>query len=104
ADADETSVLQWIADSPELVIQSTSYVGCEWVVGREVSKQPPWSIDTSTSTAWRFINFRRSRGITRGAGTPWSRTAPITRSAAGSISSIASGEEYPVEARPPKAT
>ena len=41
---------------------------------------------------------------TCGARPPWTSTAPITRSASGSISSIASVEEYTVEARPPNAT
>ncbi len=45
---------------------STSYVGSEWVVGREVSKQPPWSIATSTSTALRFISPSCLRVMTRG--------------------------------------
>jgi hypothetical protein len=43
---------------------STSNVGSECVVGREVSKQPPWSIDTSTSTAFGFISASCSRVIT----------------------------------------
>jgi hypothetical protein len=34
------------------------------VVGREVSKQPPWSIETSTSTALRFISLSCARVIT----------------------------------------
>ena len=73
-------------------------------MGREVSKQPPWSIETSTSTAWRFIRASWSRLITYGARAPCTSTAPITRSAMGSMSSIASVDEYTVEARPPKAT
>ena len=51
-----------------------------------------------------FISASCSRRTTYGARAPWSRTAPITRSARGSISSIAECEEYTVEARPPKAT
>ena len=86
------------------MIPSTSKVGSAWVVGFEVSKQPPWSIATSTSTALRFISFSCSRLITCGALAPWTSTAPITRSTRGSISSIASVEENTVEARPAKAT
>ena len=52
----------------------------------------------------RFISPSCSRVTTCGARPPWTSTAPITRSASGSISSIASVEEYTVEARPPNAT
>ena len=72
---------------------STSKVGSAWVVGFEVSKQPPWSIATSTSTAFGFISFSCSRLITYGALAPWTRTAPITRSTRGSISSMARVDE-----------
>jgi hypothetical protein len=40
----------------------------------------------------------------RGARAPCTSTAPITRSASGSICSIASADECTVEARPPNAT
>ena len=60
------------------------------MVGREVSKQPPWSIETSTSTALRFIIESWSRRTTYGAFAPWTSTAPITRSASGSIFSMSS--------------
>ena len=70
-----------------------------WVVGREVSKQPPWSIETSTSTAFSFISFSCSRLTTCGALAPWTSTAPITRSASESIRSTFSVVEKTVDAR-----
>ena len=84
---------------------STSKVGSEWVVGREVSKHPPWSIETSTSTACalhqsQLLARDHVRARARRARAPRrSRDRPC-----GSISSIASVEEYTVEARPAKAT
>src|SRR3954451_23440981 len=83
---------------------STSYVGLECVVGRDVSKQPPWSMETSTSTAWRFISFSWARVTTCGARAPATSTAPMTRSASARCSSIASVDAKQVSARPPKAT
>ena len=59
------------------------------VVGRDVSKQPPWSIATSTITEPGFIMPSISRVIRRGALAPGISTPPITRSASGSASSIA---------------
>ena len=50
------------------------------VVGRDVSKQPPWSMEMSTSTALRFMSASWARVITRGAFAPRTRTAPMTRS------------------------
>ena len=73
------------------------------MVGREVSKQPPWSIDTSTRTARRFINPSCSRVTRRGVRAPCTSTAPITRSARGRSSSIARIDEKTVLARPPSA-
>ena len=61
-----------------------------WVVGLEVSKQPPWSIETSTSTAPFFISLSCSRRITYGAFAPWTSTAPITRSTSGRRFSMSS--------------
>ena len=40
------------------------------MVGREVSKQPPWSIDTSTSTEPGFIRDRWERFTSFGAAAP----------------------------------
>jgi hypothetical protein len=52
-----------------------------WVVAREVSKQPPWSIEMSTSTEPRFIVLSMSRVTSFGAAAPGTSTAPITSSA-----------------------
>ena len=49
-------------------------VGCEWVVGREVSAQPPWSMETSMITAPCFIAFTVAAEINFGALEPG--TAP----------------------------
>jgi hypothetical protein len=58
------------------------------VVGRESSKQPPWSIDMSTSTAPVFIRETSSLLISLGAFAPGTRTAPMTRSASMTARSI----------------
>src|SRR5215218_7713035 len=59
---------------------STSYTGSECVVGRDVSKHPPWSIATSTTTAPSFIAAIISRVTSFGASAPGISTAPMTRS------------------------
>ena len=46
----------------------------------EVSKQPPWSMATSTSTVPGFIIFSISRVMRCGALSPGMRTEPITKS------------------------
>jgi hypothetical protein len=60
---------------------STTNVGSAWVVGRLVSKQPPWSMEMSTSTAPGFMVFTMARVISFGAAAPATSTAPTTRSA-----------------------
>src|SRR5690606_39478049 len=55
-------------------------VGSAWVVGREFSKHPPWSIAMSTSTDPGFIRRTRSSETSLGAFAPGMSTAPITRS------------------------
>ena len=49
--------------------------------GGDVSKQPPWSMATSTTTAPRFMLAIISRFTSRGADAPGISTAPTTRSA-----------------------
>ncbi|CAM5711591.1 hypothetical protein SHIRM173S_12974 [Streptomyces hirsutus] len=56
-------------------------VGSAWVVGRESSKQPPWSIAMSTRMLPLFIRETRSLVTSFGALAPGISTAPITRSA-----------------------
>jgi len=68
-------------------------VGSACVVGRLVSKQPPWSIAMSTSTAPGFIVRTISRVTSFGAAAPAINTAPITRSASRTNSSIACAVE-----------
>src|SRR3990172_1842762 len=58
---------------------STMYVGFEWVVGRDVSKQPPWSIATSMITAPCFISLRSARVTRCGAPAPVMSAAPLLR-------------------------
>jgi hypothetical protein len=67
------------------------------VVACEVSKQPPWSMATSTSTEPGFIVFSMSRVTSFGAAAPGTSTAPITRSARRTSSSIAERVENTVE-------
>ena len=50
-------------------------------MGREVSAQPPWSMQTSTSTDPGRILLTRSRLISLGARLPGISTEPTTRSA-----------------------
>ncbi len=52
-----------------------------WVVAFEVSKQPPWSMATSTITAPFFMVFSISRVTSLGAFAPVTSTAPTTTSA-----------------------
>ena len=60
---------------------STTYTGSACVVACDVSKQPPWSIATSTTTAPSFMPRIISRVTSFGATAPGISTAPITRSA-----------------------
>ncbi len=60
------------------------------MVGCESSKQPPWSIATSTSTDPGFIRDTRSFGTSFGASAPGTRTVPITMSASRTSRWIAS--------------
>ena len=57
-------------------------------VGWLVSKQPPWSIATSTSTAPGFIVANIARVTSLGAAAPGTSTAPMTRSALATQSAI----------------
>ena len=50
-------------------------------MGRDVSKQPPWSIATSTITVPGCISRSMSRVTSFGALAPGISTEPITRSA-----------------------
>ena len=86
------------------MIPSTSYVGASWVVGREVSKQPPWSIATSTSTLRGRIVASIGRVTSLGALAPGMSTAPTTTSAASSSSSIVATLENRVRTRPPNSS
>ena len=79
---------------------STTYTGSVCVVGREVSKQPPWSIATSTTTAPSFIPAIISRVTSFGASAPGIRTAPITRSAFSTDAAISSRELMSSVTRP----
>ena len=67
---------------------STTKTGSECVVGCEVSKQPPWSIATSTTTAPAFMRAIISRVTSLGASAPGISTAPITRSASATEAAI----------------
>ena len=58
------------------------------MVGREPSKQPPWSIAMSTSTAPGFIRDTSSSLMSFGALAPGTSTAPMTRSASMTARSI----------------
>src|SRR5215470_1503413 len=62
------------------MMPSTSKVGLACVVAFEVAKQPPWSMDTSTITAPRFICFNMLRLTSLGALAPATSTAPTTTS------------------------
>ena len=57
------------------------YTGSWCVVALEVSKQPPWSIATSTNTEPGFMAAICSRLRSLGAAAPGISTAPTTRSA-----------------------
>ena len=58
------------------------------MVGRESSKQPPWSMEMSTSTLPGIIRDTSSLEISVGALAPGTSTAPITRSASSTAFSI----------------
>ena len=75
-------------------------MGFSWVVGREVSAQPPWSMAMSTNTEPFFMAFSMVRLISLGARAPGTSTAPISRSILGSISSRFCSFEYNVCALP----
>ena len=51
------------------------------MVGREVSKHPPWSMATSTTTEPGFILWIMSALTSFGAAAPGMRTLPMTTSA-----------------------
>ena len=68
---------------------STTNVGSACVVGCDVSKQPPWSMATSTSTEPGRMVRSISAVTSFGAREPLTSTAPITRSAAATRSSTA---------------
>src|SRR5256885_16795407 len=75
---------------------STTKVGSAWVVGRLVSKQPPWSMEMSTSTAPGFMVEIMARVRSLGAAAPATSTAPTTRSASRTSRSMVAGGEYSV--------
>ena len=60
------------------------------MVACEVSKQPPWSMATSTSTAPGFIVASIVRVTSLGAAAPGTSTAPMTASAEATSSATAS--------------
>ena len=70
--------------------------GVSCVVGREVSKQPPWSMATSTITEPGSISRSMSRVTSFGALAPGISTEPITRSACLSSSRILYSEDIRV--------
>ncbi len=70
------------------------------MVGREPSKQPPWSMAMSTSTEPGFIRATSSSLTSVGALAPGISTAPITRSARSTSCSIAYAVETSVVRRP----
>ena len=74
------------------------------MVGREVSKQPPWSIAMSTTTEPVFIAFTIWRDTSLGAAAPATSTAPMTRSAESTCCSTASRLEYTVTTRAPNSS
>eukprot|EP00961_Rhodomonas_salina_P185140 2500035-Rhodomonas_salina.1 len=59
---------------------SWAYVGSEWVVGREVSKQPPWSMAMSTATDPGRIPAIISRVTSFGAALPWKHASRASAS------------------------
>jgi len=75
-------------------------VGSECVVGRESSKQPPWSIAMSTRTEPSFIPATISLVTRRGARAPGISTDPITRSASVTCWRIASADDVSCFTRP----
>ena len=62
--------------------------------------QPPWSTATSTITAPSFIRSTIARVTRRGARTPATRTAPMSRSARSSACSMLNAFEASVTTRP----
>ena len=76
-------------------------VGSACVVALLVSKQPPWSIEMSTSTEPAFIRRTMSRVTSFGAAAPAISTAPITRSASMTSASMCSCVEYSVRSDGP---
>ena len=58
------------------------------MVGCESSKQPPWSMEMSTSTEPGCIRDTSSLEMSMGALAPGTSTAPITRSASITARSI----------------
>ncbi len=74
------------------------------MVGLLVSKQPPWSIEMSTSTAPFSIRRTMSRVTSFGAAAPVTSTAPMTRSAWITRRSTASIVEYAVSIWLPNCT
>ena len=84
------------------VTPSSTYVGSFHVVPREVSKQPPWSMATSTSTAPGCMVPSCARVTSLGAAAPGISTAPITMSAVPIRSAVAATLEYCVVRRPMK--
>ena len=73
-----------------------------WVVAWDVSKQPPWSIATSTITERGFIRPSVSRVTRCGATAPGTSTAPMTTSASRSSSSRMIASDIRIRAREPK--
>ena len=80
---------------------STTKVGSAWVVGRLVSKQPPWSMEMSTSTAPGFMVESMARVRSLGAVAPATSTAPTTRSASRTSRSMVAVVEYSVRSAEP---
>jgi len=74
-------------------------VGAACDVGRVVSTQPPWSTETSTTTARGFIVATISRVTSTGVLAPATSTAPITRSAPATIRSNSRRFECRVQGR-----
>src|ERR671930_1041555 len=70
-----------------------SYTGSSYVVGRDVSQQPPWSMETSQMTPPGRIDLTIGSVITFGALAPGTSTAPTTRSACATHSANRVGVE-----------
>lgn len=76
---------------------SSMKVGCSRSVGRELSREPPWSMAMSTMTEPGFIERRVLREMSLGALAPGMRIEEMVRSASEMRESMLCGLEIRVE-------